>query len=83
MDLSGSNVPQATILTTTLHLQIRAILMQCMCSATHGMCIVRLACAVRKVGYFGPVFPESQGDHGRLTVFPDTGLFRLLLSPKT
>ena len=32
---------------------------------------MRCARAVRKVGYFGPIFPDGQVDLG---VFPDTGL---------
>ena len=39
------------------------------------------ASGVRNVGYFGPIFPDSQGD--RSNVFPYTGPLRFLLSPET
>ena len=38
-------------------------------------------CAVLNVGRSRPVFPDGHGDCGT-TVFPDTRLFRFLLSPK-
>ena len=40
-------------------------------------CTVRCARAVRKVGYFGPIFPDGRGDTV-MTVF----LYTELLSPK-
>ena len=42
----------------------------------------RCARAVRNVGHFGPVFPIAKVT-AVTTVFPDTGLLRLLPSPKT
>ena len=40
----------------------------------HRALFARCARAVRKVGYFRPIFPDGQGD---------TGLLRFLFSPKT
>ena len=43
---------------------------------------MRGAGAVRKLGYFGPAFPNGQGT-AITTVFPYAGLLRFLLRPKT
>ena len=47
----------------------------------YGGRTVHRARAVRKVGYFGPIFPDGQGDTVKI-VLPGTGLLRFLLSPK-
>jgi len=43
---------------------------------------VRCACTVRKVGHFGPVSPDGQGDRCVTTVCPSAGLLGFLLGPK-
>ena len=46
-------------------------------------CTVRCARAVRKVGYFGPIFPDGAGDRSNYCVPTCTGLLRFVLSAKS
>ena len=59
-------------------------------AAQQGLCVwgddwggrtVRCACAVRKVGYFGPVFPDGQGDRSNDCV-PMHGTAQILTQSK-